>query len=78
MRVYRNDVVDWVIAESEEDAAKVWEESCGDDYSVDDLGKWEVAEDDEVITLLEDEGPVAKTCKEWAAEGRGFLGSTET
>jgi len=75
-------VTDWVIAESPEDATKVWEESCGDDYSEDDHGAWVVEPDDAVITMADDwddtkTTKTTKTCAEWAAEGRGFLCSTE-
>ena len=77
MRVYRNEVVDWVVAESPEDASKAWEETCGDTYSVEDNGEWEAEPDDKLLKVEDDGGTTEQTCAEWVAAGRGFLCSTE-
>jgi len=37
LKIYYNDAVDWVVAESPEDATKVWEEHLGEDAADYDL-----------------------------------------
>lgn len=79
--VYRNDVIDWVIAESPEDATRVWEECMGDTWencTGDDPPEWVRLPDDHALRIDNDGTIVEKTCAEWVREqGRGFLGSTE-
>ena len=76
LSVYRNDVIDWVVAESPEDATRVWREHRGDTSG--DSPSWERLPDASVLRLNDGGGVVEKTCAEWASEvGRGFLGSTE-
>jgi hypothetical protein len=76
LRVYANDVVDWVIASSPEDADAVCREHTGD--TDDDPHNWTVCADDHVLPIHTDDGTIEKTCAEWVAEhGRGFLCSTE-
>lgn len=78
LKVWANDVVDWVIAESPEDADSVCLEHIG--YPPDDPYEWTELSMDSVITLHMDDGrgTVEKTCADWIAEqGRCFLGSTE-
>ena len=79
--VYRNNVIDWVIAESPEDAARAWEEHMGvswDDATDDGPPEWVRLPDDQVLRINEEGTVVEKTCAEWVRDqGRGFLGSTE-
>lgn len=84
LSVYRNDVIDHVIAESEEDALAVLLETGCYGSSADDLTEtatvFERVPDDKVIAIdMQDGGPKQfKTAAEWIAqEGRGFLCSTE-
>lgn len=78
LKVYENDVTEWVIAESPEDATRIIEEQMG--FAHDDPPEWAECDLDRVWTL--EEGPtgvpISKTFREWiASEGRGFLGTTE-
>jgi hypothetical protein len=62
---------DWVVAESEADATSIVVDLMG--Y---ETGPWEPLARDSVLTLTTDDGgKEAKTCAEWAAEGRGHLAS---
>lgn len=84
MHIYTNEVVDWVIAESEDDANQVLCEQHG--YTLEQLAdegmlitaQWP---DDKPLTLTEEDAYPAKLTllpAEWAArEGRCFLGSTQ-
>lgn len=49
LHVYSNDF-DWVVAESEEDAVKVWEETMGDIYD-ESNGEFVLESDDDLFTL---------------------------
>lgn len=63
---------DSVIAESPEDAAKVWEETTGDSWQIyaDDVDEWRL-EDKEIITVYyEDEGDRESHAPEGAEFGR--------
>lgn len=76
LHVFRNQVIDWVIAASPEDADAV----CVDYYDdpPDDPGAWIQLPDDRVLWIIEDGVRVEKTCAEWVAQkGRGFIASTE-
>lgn len=87
LHVYRNRVIEWVVAESPEQAlhllAVYLVEECGYDPSEVDAQLTQEP-DDKMLSMLCD-GPdthieerVTKTCAEWAAEhGPGFLGTTE-
>lgn len=80
LKVYRNDVIEWVIARSPEDAAELVKEYAGEPDSDDEPATWRALPDDKVLAIGdEDSGTVAtKTCAEWvASNGRGFLASTE-
>lgn len=78
LHVYRNKVIDWVIAESPSDADAVLIEHGGG--PPDEPSEWEQLPDDRVIWIRDEDlvGRQEKTCAEWAAErGRCFLASTE-
>lgn len=74
---------DTVIAESPEDAAKVWAEQCGDYREArdgdDPVECWGQIPDDKPVTLsYPEEVAATMTAAEWCAkDGRGFWGSTE-
>jgi hypothetical protein len=90
--VFKNGVIDWVIATDPEHAARVWCEHTGyslDEY-VEEFGapadEWEQVPDDETISIRDywdeptrEELDLTKTAAEWAAhEGKPcFLCSTE-
>lgn len=80
LRVYRNDVIEWVIAESPEEAAELAKEYAGEPDPDWETGPWRALPDDDTLAI-EDEDlalVVTKTCAEWvASNGRGFLASTE-
>lgn len=80
LSVFKNEVVEHVVAESEADASQVWRETVGEDYDEEDCGAWEREPDDTVLSITDDSGEneESKTCAQWAASnGRGFLCSTE-
>lgn len=75
---------DTVIAESKEDAAKVWAEHTGGDYREerdgdDPVESWVQIPDREMVSLAHPEEEAATMiASDWCAkEGRGFWGSTE-
>lgn len=86
LHVYRNNVIEWVVAESHEQAVQQIMS-----YYENDLGEkpedWDpknyifVQEPDDKLLVMYDESDdmrAEKTCAEWAAEcGLGLLGSTE-
>ena len=54
LHVFSNDVTDWVIAYSPEDAVKVWEETTGETYDrLEGWGDFEQEADDKVSTMFE-------------------------
>jgi hypothetical protein len=56
LHVFANEVTEWVIAYSPQDAVKVWEETTGDTYFPDDSGGAFVQEpDDNELTVDEEE-----------------------
>lgn len=71
LHVYQN-ATHWVVALSAEDASKVVLEVLGETCD-----GWCVLHDDSSFTLTVDDGQETRTCREWARDGRGFLGSTE-
>lgn len=76
LRVWRNDVTDWVIAESPEDATAIMHAEYGSTY--DDEDEWRECPNDKPFTYHGDDGDITKTFGEWIAEkGRGFLATTE-
>jgi hypothetical protein len=81
LHVYANEVVEWMVAESPDDAIKVWEETTGMNYADEDGGTFEQEPDDKVIWIgfeENDEETERKTCREWANEkGRCYLCSSE-
>lgn len=83
LHVFKNDVIDWVIAASAEDATRVWEEHNGASWADvtgdDEAPEWVQEPDDKVLWVRDDEGGRnEKSCEAWAAElGRSFLASTE-
>ena len=83
LHMYKEEV-DTVIAESKEDAAKVWAEHVGGDYREERDGDdpvecWEQIPDDKPVTLAyPEEDAATMTAAEWCAkDGRCFWGSTE-
>lgn len=70
MHVYTDDE-EYVIAASSEDAAAVMQETCGPV----DVTDWLQMPDDRPFTVDLDDGngPVKKTCGEWATRGRGYF-----
>ena len=80
LHVFRNDVIDWVIATDPADATRVWEEHSGDTYDADIYAEWLRLPDEDTLEIDDGEGGarVEKTCAELVAKhGRGFLASTE-
>lgn len=89
LHVYANDITEWFVADSAEEAAIIAEEhgrKCG--MRVEEMGLvFEQVPDDRVLTIEHEvtrggvhEGAVKKsmTCAEWAAlNGKGFLATTE-
>lgn len=87
LHVYSNDVVDWFVAESPEEAREfgiAYAKQCGSDgemyeeFTADDYTK---EPDDKLLTINDEREPEGKwtmTCAEWCrANGKGFLCSTE-
>jgi hypothetical protein len=69
LHVFANDVTEWVVAYSPEDAVKVWEETVGETYILDEYGGvFEQEPDDKELTIDEEE-----TIKEKAAPVGGVL-----
>ena len=72
---------DFVIARDGVDAACAYRVHTGDwdkEWDPDVEGaRWTQQPDDLGVTVAGDDGPVTKTCGEWAKGGRGFLCSTE-
>jgi hypothetical protein len=86
LRVFKNDVVDWVIATSREDAIKVVNEHYGFDCEIEGGADFIECPMDEDLTIVFEDGvrgngenaEITKTMKEWIeGEGRCFLCSTE-
>ena len=82
MNVYANNVIEWVVADSVEDAREVMREhyrnwDCGPIEEAD--MDFEIVPGDKVLSLDEgNEQTTKRTAKEWAAlKGRGFLMTTE-
>lgn len=76
LTLFHNDV-DWVVAESPEDADRVYSEAIG--FWPPDDSDWETWGEDRPLTITndEDDEKVTLTGAEWAAKGRAYLGSTE-
>jgi hypothetical protein len=55
LHVFANDVVDWVVAESPEDADLIMKEYYGGDYEPEEYGEFIQLKDDEEITILEED-----------------------
>ena len=92
LHVYANDVTEWVIAYSPEDAIKVWEELVGETHDLENFGEFYQEDDEKKITFFnEDENTeipknaekiselsYRATFREWADTlGRSFFCSTE-
>lgn len=92
LKVYSNNVTEWIIAYSSEDAIKVWEETVGEKYNIDDFGEFSPEDDDYEISFFNEDNNIliptgAKKisemtyrakCKEWVETlGRSFFCSTE-
>jgi hypothetical protein len=83
LRVWRNDVIEFFVASSAEDAAEFLTEQRkqeGSDPPDEDDAQFSACPDDKLLTIYldTDEGQVTKTAAEWCvANGRGFLCSTE-
>jgi len=83
LKCFKNDVIDWVISETREEATEILlsvyggeleEETDGSDY-------WEEVDSGSEITITDENlhgGKQKKTVAEWIKEhGKGFLCSTE-
>ncbi len=83
LHVYRNKIVEWVVAASPEDAAKVLLHHHDGSADPEELDlKFAQEPDDKLLRIVEYDGPGGDnqtlSCKEWASiNGRGFLCSTE-
>ena len=55
LHVFSNDVVEWVVASSKQDAAAVYEETIGDPYDPEEAGEFSLEPDDKRLTIHEDE-----------------------
>lgn len=79
LKVYRNDVTEWVVAESPEDAEKVVAETGAP--PPDDPNEWIECSPDKEWTCHDFDGKgntKTMTFREWIAHtGRGYLGTTE-
>ena len=77
LKVFYAEGGEWAIATDPADAAKVYEEKIGEPYMRGKPDLWVALPDDAVVTIANDDGepPEKKTCAEWAATGRGHLGS---
>lgn len=84
LHAYKGEV-DWVVAESPEEAAILAQELYGpssDPEGHDTPGHWTQVADDKPLAILDTEDPkgpkTTKTCAEWiASNGRGLLCTTE-
>jgi hypothetical protein len=79
LHVYSNDVTEWIIAYSPEDAIKVWEEDVGYEYELDN-GIFVLESDDKELSIhnVDEGGSETYTMREWAEKmGRSYLCSTE-
>lgn len=68
---------DFVVARDSNDALRAYCEHVGDYDAEWNRMEWIEQSDDLCLTVAGDDGPVTKTCGEWAKGGRGFLCSTE-
>ncbi len=80
--VWRNDVIEWVIASSPAECNVICAEQMGETLAYVEEAEhvWVPLTHDHVLNMHMDDGrgSVEQTCAEWIAEqGRGFLGSTE-
>jgi hypothetical protein len=80
LHVFKNDVTEWVVAASPEDATQVLLE-LGTSLSLEELDTdWVLLPDDATLPMNNDDDDEreTKTCGEWASShGRGLLGSSE-
>ncbi len=78
LKVFHNDV-DWVVAESAEDATKLLAEhnSCPVEKLDEDSLYWDEWANDRVLVIDDDGTKISKTCSQWACGGRAYIGSTE-
>lgn len=79
LKLYKNDVIEWVVAESPEDATAIM---LSEKMHYDDPPEWEELPMDSKWTLFgqftDDGKDLTLTAAEWIArQGRGFLGTTE-
>lgn len=77
LRVYRNDIVEWVVAESPEEATRIMVDENHAHY--DDPPEWIACDSHDEWTLQEGpDAPKTRTFGGWIeTNGRGFLGTTE-
>lgn len=67
---------EWVVAESPEDASALFDSMFGVKLpDPESGGEWIALPDDKPWTLNDDGEKTTKTCKEWSAGGRRYLGS---
>ena len=80
LHVYANDVIDWIVASSPEEARTLAIEELGSGHYDIESEEYELCSDDEPLTIRDEDKNerVTKTCAEWCADnGKGFLCSTE-
>jgi hypothetical protein len=80
LHVYCNDVTDWVISESAEEAEEMAIKELGYEPDDDEYLNFTQEPDDKVLSIWDEDGDIkdAKTCAEWCKSyGKGFLCSTE-
>lgn len=77
LHVFENDVIDWIVAESADEARQIAFEHSGKSDEYADL-EYTQCPDDQPLTINEDGNETTKTCAEWCTiNGKGFLCSTE-
>lgn len=81
LHLWRNQVVDWYVAESAAEAAvlaRAYQEVLGTDPEEMDL-EFSQEPDDRALTFVHEDGRrETKSCREWARDTpKGFWGSTE-
>lgn len=81
LKVFNNDVVEWVVAHSAEDANAILVEMGQTLDPTDDPIEWQECPPEEEWTLDDADGKGARethTFADWASlKGRGYLGTTE-
>jgi hypothetical protein len=78
LHVYENDVIDYVVATSVEEAKELMSKAFDDVEEYLETEYIQVPDDKELTINSDDEGLLTHTCAEWCKiNGKGFLCSTE-